>query len=86
MKNGAGGTVLARVVRVGFATFKGQIIRSILLPKPTQFYLFQDSKKFFLSKIFLISIRSLPEITHPFKLGLATVMFIAYCTRIYKMV
>jgi len=34
MKNGAGGTVLARVVGVGFTTFKGQIIHSILLPKP----------------------------------------------------
>lgn len=37
---------LCVVLRTGFATAKGQLVRSILYPKPTKFKFFEDSFKF----------------------------------------
>lgn len=40
--------VLARVTRCGFDTTKGQLVRSILFPKPTSFHFHRDSLLFIL--------------------------------------
>lgn len=40
--------VLALVIRTGFATMKGQLIRNILYPKPNKFRFFEESVKFIL--------------------------------------
>jgi len=47
LKHSAETKVLARVVRVGFTSFKGQILRSILYPSPIEFDLMKNSAKFF---------------------------------------
>lgn len=38
--------VLGLVVRTGFLTMKGKLVRSILFPKPNKFKFYQDSMKF----------------------------------------
>ncbi|XP_065653337.1 polyamine-transporting ATPase 13A3-like isoform X2 [Hydra vulgaris] len=40
--------VLALVIRTGFYTLKGELIRSIIYPKPVHFTFFRDSMKFLL--------------------------------------
>jgi cation-transporting ATPase 13A3/4/5 len=47
-RNYDGSKVLACVVRTGFCTAKGDLIRSILFPKPMGFKFYQDSLKFIL--------------------------------------
>ncbi|XP_056421363.1 polyamine-transporting ATPase 13A3 isoform X1 [Hyla sarda] len=44
----AGEPVKAIIVRTGFSTSKGQLIRSILYPKPTDFKLYRDAYMFLL--------------------------------------
>ncbi|MEQ2215959.1 hypothetical protein XENOCAPTIV_008518, partial [Xenoophorus captivus] len=43
-----GELVKAVVVRTGFSTAKGQLVRSILYPKPTDFKLYRDAYLFLL--------------------------------------
>ncbi|GCC42135.1 hypothetical protein chiPu_0026380, partial [Chiloscyllium punctatum] len=38
--------VKAVVIRTGFLTTKGQLVRSILFPKPVDFKLFRDARRF----------------------------------------
>jgi magnesium-transporting ATPase (P-type) len=40
--------VIAVVVRTGFSTAKGELVRSILFPKPMGFKFYKDSVKFIL--------------------------------------
>ncbi|KAL4456644.1 hypothetical protein ABPG74_000751 [Tetrahymena malaccensis] len=47
-KSSQSSKVLAKVVRVGFTSFKGQILRSILYPRPTEFDFVKNSLLFFI--------------------------------------
>lgn len=47
-RNYTGSSVLAVVVRTGFGTVKGRLIRSIMYPKPNKFKFYEDSMKFIL--------------------------------------
>ncbi|XP_051966809.1 polyamine-transporting ATPase 13A3-like isoform X1 [Xyrauchen texanus] len=51
-----GELVKAVVVRTGFSTAKGQLIRSILYPKPTDFKLYRDAYLFLLCLVAVASI------------------------------
>uniref|UniRef100_A0A671RAG9 Probable cation-transporting ATPase 13A3 n=1 Tax=Sinocyclocheilus anshuiensis TaxID=1608454 RepID=A0A671RAG9_9TELE len=51
-----GEMVKAVVVRTGFSTAKGQLIRSILYPKPTDFKLYRDAYLFLLCLVAVASI------------------------------
>ncbi|XP_016338212.1 probable cation-transporting ATPase 13A3 isoform X3 [Sinocyclocheilus anshuiensis] len=51
-----GEMVKAVVVRTGFSTAKGQLIRSILYPKPTDFKLYQDAYLFLLCLVAVASV------------------------------
>ena len=42
------GFARAMIIRTGFATAKGQLVRAILFPKPTKFKFFRDSMRFIL--------------------------------------
>lgn len=42
----SGNAVLGLVTRTGFATIKGELIRTMLFPKPTDFKFYSDSFKF----------------------------------------
>uniref|UniRef100_A0A672RRY1 ATPase 13A3 n=1 Tax=Sinocyclocheilus grahami TaxID=75366 RepID=A0A672RRY1_SINGR len=63
-----GEMVKAVVVRTGFSTAKGQLIRSILYPKPTDFKLYRDAYLFLLclvavaSVVFVYSLEPVKEI------------------------
>uniref|UniRef100_A0A672KRZ5 ATPase 13A3 n=1 Tax=Sinocyclocheilus grahami TaxID=75366 RepID=A0A672KRZ5_SINGR len=63
-----GEMVKAVVVRTGFSTAKGQLIRSILYPKPTDFKLYRDAYLFLLclvavaSVVFVYSLETVKEI------------------------
>lgn len=45
--------VLALVIRTGFTTLKGRLVRSIIHPKPVHFKFFRDSMKFILTFRFI---------------------------------
>ncbi|KAM9543701.1 polyamine-transporting ATPase 13A3 isoform 1-T7 [Guaruba guarouba] len=51
-----GELVKAVVVRTGFSTAKGQLVRSILYPKPTDFKLYRDAYLFLLSLVVVAGI------------------------------
>ncbi|KAJ7397209.1 putative cation-transporting ATPase 13A3 isoform X1 [Pitangus sulphuratus] len=51
-----GELVKALVVRTGFSTAKGQLVRSILYPKPTDFKLYRDAYLFLLSLVVVAGI------------------------------
>ncbi|KAL1265956.1 hypothetical protein QQF64_003983, partial [Cirrhinus molitorella] len=51
-----GEMVKAVVVRTGFSTSKGQLIRSILYPKPTDFKLYRDAYMFLLCLVAVASV------------------------------
>ncbi|NXG33729.1 AT133 ATPase, partial [Dromaius novaehollandiae] len=51
-----GELVKALVVRTGFSTAKGQLVRSILYPKPTDFKLYRDASLFLLSLVVVAGI------------------------------
>nr|XP_013815063.1 PREDICTED: probable cation-transporting ATPase 13A3 [Apteryx mantelli mantelli] len=51
-----GELVKALVVRTGFSTAKGQLVRSILYPKPTDFKLHRDASLFLLSLVVVAGI------------------------------
>ncbi|KAF4020869.1 hypothetical protein G4228_012718, partial [Cervus hanglu yarkandensis] len=52
----AGELVKAIVVRTGFSTSKGQLVRSILYPKPTDFKLYRDAYLFLLCLVAVAAI------------------------------
>lgn len=43
--SGGGGAVLAVVLRTGYSTLKGQLVRSIMFPKPVDFSFFADTMR-----------------------------------------
>nr|XP_023650603.1 probable cation-transporting ATPase 13A3 isoform X3 [Paramormyrops kingsleyae] len=47
----SGESVKAVVVRTGFSTVKGQLVRSILYPKPSNFQLYRDAVRFLLGLV-----------------------------------
>lgn len=51
-----GETVKAVVIRTGFSTEKGQLVRSILYPKPTDFKLYRDAYLFLLCLVAVAAI------------------------------
>ncbi|NWY73439.1 AT133 ATPase, partial [Erithacus rubecula] len=59
-----GELVKALVVRTGFSTAKGQLVRSILYPKPTDFKLYRDAYLFLLSLVVVAGIGFLYTIVH----------------------
>lgn len=48
--------VLAVVVRTGFSTAKGELVRSILYPRPIDFKFYKDAMKFIIFLFFIASI------------------------------
>lgn len=48
--------VLAVVVRTGFSTAKGELVRSILYPRPLDFKFYKDAMKFIIFLFFIASI------------------------------
>jgi len=64
--------VLAVVVRTGFNTAKGELIRSILFPKPMGFKFYQDSMKF-IGFLFLLSVGGLGYTVYIYVIRGATV-------------
>lgn len=48
--------VLAKVVRTGFYTAKGELIKSILFPKPFDFQFYKDAVKFVIFMFFIAAI------------------------------
>ncbi|NXM81494.1 AT133 ATPase, partial [Oenanthe oenanthe] len=59
-----GELVKALVVRTRFSTAKGQLVRSILYPKPTDFKLYRDAYLFLLSLVVVAGIGFLYTIVH----------------------
>ncbi len=55
-RNYADQPVLAVVVRTGFRTAKGEMVRSILYPKPMKFKFQQDVKRFIIALICLATV------------------------------
>lgn len=53
-----GEKILARVVRTGFDTTKGQLIKSILFPTPVGIHFYKDSLKF-VAVLFLIAVNGM---------------------------
>ena len=58
--------VLAVVVRTGFTTMKGELIRSILFPKPVDFKFFTDALKF-IGVLFIFAIAGFAYALYAFK-------------------
>ncbi|XP_010902495.1 probable cation-transporting ATPase 13A3 isoform X2 [Esox lucius] len=59
-----GELVKAVVVRTGFSTEKGQLVRSILHPKPTDFKLYRDASRFLLCLVGVAGIGFVYTIVH----------------------
>ncbi|XP_072475002.1 polyamine-transporting ATPase 13A3 isoform X2 [Notamacropus eugenii] len=59
-----GELVKAVVVRTGFSTSKGQLVRSILYPKPTDFKLYRDAYMFLLCLVVVAGIGFIYTIVH----------------------
>uniref|UniRef100_A0A8C0GEY7 Polyamine-transporting ATPase 13A3 n=1 Tax=Chelonoidis abingdonii TaxID=106734 RepID=A0A8C0GEY7_CHEAB len=59
-----GERVKAIVVRTGFSTSKGQLVRSILYPKPTDFKLYRDAYMFLLFLVVVAGVGFLYTVVH----------------------
>uniref|UniRef100_A0A3B4AHY4 Polyamine-transporting ATPase 13A3 n=1 Tax=Periophthalmus magnuspinnatus TaxID=409849 RepID=A0A3B4AHY4_9GOBI len=86
----SGQMVKAVVVRTGFSTEKGQLVRSILYPKPTDFKLYRDAYLFLLclvpAKLIVIKSLDIITITVPPALPAAMTAGIVYAQRRLKKV
>lgn len=68
--------VLARVVRTAFHTSKGELVKSILFPRPIEFRFYEDSIKFVLM-LFLVALCGMTYTIHLYNLrnaGISTVL------------
>uniref|UniRef100_A0A8C4DJ75 Polyamine-transporting ATPase 13A3 n=1 Tax=Dicentrarchus labrax TaxID=13489 RepID=A0A8C4DJ75_DICLA len=70
----AGELVKAVVVRTGFSTEKGQLVRSILYPKPTDFKLYRDAYLFLLCLVGVAGIGFIYTIISFFKVPAKTII------------
>lgn len=76
---GIEGKVLAKVVRVGFTSFKGQILRSVLYPRPTEFDFVKNSILFFVGLSAILFVAFLSRIPKMYELD------IEYTVYFYKL-
>ena len=73
------GQVLGIVMRTGFNTMKGKVIRSMLYPKPSEFKFYEDSVKFILLLFCLAIIGFAVSMYQMIQLKLATIDIATKC-------